>query len=76
MAKFSELKELNEDELENKLRASKRELLDLRMAAAAGKLDKPHRFQRVRKEVARILTFIKAGQAGNAGKTGKTEKAG
>ena len=55
---FLELKELSRDELMNRLRASKRELLDLRMAAAAGKLDKPHRFQIVRRQVARMMTLL------------------
>ena len=57
--KISELRELSSDELTQKLLGLKREWLDLRMAAAAGKLDKPHRIGQIRKDLARLHTLLK-----------------
>ncbi len=56
--KTAELRELNQDELLQKLQALKNELFDLRRERAAGKLTKPHRFQQARRDVARILTVL------------------
>jgi large subunit ribosomal protein L29 len=42
-----------------KLSALKKELLDLRVQASSGKLDKPHRVQIVRRDAARLLTLLK-----------------
>ncbi len=57
--KATELRELSPEELAQKLAGLKRELLDLRMSAAAGKLDKPHRMKVARRQVARITTLLK-----------------
>ena len=54
-----ELKELNAEDLEQKLHAMKLELFDLRMQRAEGKLTKPHRIKQVRRDVARVLTLLK-----------------
>ncbi|MBI3322968.1 MAG: 50S ribosomal protein L29 [Candidatus Omnitrophica bacterium] len=59
MTKIAELKELNEEDLRQKLAVFKRELFDLRMERAAGKLAKPHRMQLVRRDAARVLTLLK-----------------
>ena len=56
--KTAELKELNEDELVQKLNGFKKELLDLRMEKAGGKLSKPHRIRQARRDSARILTLL------------------
>ena len=56
--KISELKEMNEDELKQKLGTFKRELFDLRMERAAGKLAKPHRIQQLRRDSARVMTLL------------------
>ncbi|MBI3322353.1 MAG: 50S ribosomal protein L29 [Candidatus Omnitrophica bacterium] len=61
--KVSELKELNEDELRNKLAGFKKELFDLRMDRAAGKLAKPHRMQLLRRDSARALTLLRQKEA-------------
>ena len=55
--KASQLRNLSEDELDLKLASLKKELFDLRMQAAGGKLDKPHRLRLVRTDVARVLTL-------------------
>ena len=57
--KTTELRSLTTEELSGKLFASKRQLFDLRMNAAAGKLEKPHHLRLVRREVARLLTLLK-----------------
>lgn len=55
----SELRELSPDELKSKLSALKKELLDFRVAAASGKLDKPHRVKATRRDAARVSTLLK-----------------
>lgn len=57
--KASDVRSLGIDELNQKLSSLKRELLDLRMKAASGKLDKSHRVAELRHDVARILTLLK-----------------
>jgi len=58
MMKMTEIRELNAEELAQKLQSLRKELFDLRMEKAAGKLTKPHRFQQVRRDIARILTVL------------------
>ncbi len=58
MTKTPELRGLTPEELTQKVSTLKRELLDLRMQAAGGKLDKPHRIRQIRLEVARVLTLL------------------
>ena len=62
--KPNELRELNVDELQDKFAAGKKELFDLRMAAAAGKLEKTHRLLIVRRDVARLATLLKEHRKG------------
>ncbi len=57
--KISELRELTYEELSQKQSALKKELFDLRMQAAVGKLDKPHQLRLVRRDVARLSTLLK-----------------
>lgn len=57
--KISEMRELNAEELAQRLDGLKRELFDLRMDRAAGKLDKPHRLHQVRRDAARMVTILK-----------------
>lgn len=54
--KRSEIQELNSDELAQRMGGLRKELFDLRMARAAGKLEKPHHLKRVRREIARMET--------------------
>ena len=55
--KLSEVRELGAEELGQRIHALRRELFDLRMARAAGKLDKPHQLRRVRREIAQLVTL-------------------
>ena len=57
--KTSELRTFTSDELDQKMKGFKKELLDLRILASGGKLDKPHRVRIIRHDVARILTILK-----------------
>ena len=57
--KKEDLKELNPEDLAQKLHGLKLELFDLRMQRAEGKLVQPHRIKQVRRDVARVLTLLK-----------------
>ena len=60
MAKAAELRELSDDELENRLRESREELFNLRFQHVTGQLDNYARLGHVRKDIARILTVLRA----------------
>ena len=60
--KIAELQDLNSEELAQKLQGFKRELFDLGMQRAEGKLTQAHRMQRARRDVARVLTILKQKQ--------------
>lgn len=57
--KASELRNLNKDDLAQKLTALSEELLKLYYQKRIGGLDKPHVFRNVRKEIARVKTILK-----------------
>lgn len=57
--KKEDLKELNAEDLVQKLHTLKLELFDLRMQRAEGKLAQPHRIKQVRRDVARALTLLR-----------------
>ena len=52
----SELVELNDAELSNRLRQFKEELFNLRFQHAAGQLENTGRLRQVRHDIARIMT--------------------
>jgi large subunit ribosomal protein L29 len=56
--KVSELRDLETDELVNRLRASRRELYELRFKLAVGQLEDHQQVRKARKDIARILTLI------------------
>jgi large subunit ribosomal protein L29 len=55
--KSSELRELTDEELEEKLGESRQELFKIRFQAATGALDSSSRLRHARREIARILTI-------------------
>ena len=57
--KASELRELGDEELLNKLREAKEELFNLRFQAATGQLENHGRLKAVRKDIARIYTLMR-----------------
>jgi large subunit ribosomal protein L29 len=59
MTKASELRELNLDELDQRLAEAKQELFNLRFQVATGKQDNSSRLGHVRKEIARLATLLR-----------------
>jgi large subunit ribosomal protein L29 len=55
----SELRELNDNELANRLRANKEELFNLRFQNATGQLENTSRVGEVRKDIARCETLLR-----------------
>ena len=79
MSKAKELRELAQDELDQKLQERVKEAFDLRKVKATGKLDNPLQVRLVRREIARLRTLIKEKQnvketvhAGHGNTTRKT----
>lgn len=56
--KASEFRKMSKEDLNKKLIDTKKELFDLRMKQATGSLDKPHKIDELRKDVARIKTIL------------------
>ena len=59
MTKMKDLRELNLEELDQKLLESKHELFNLRFQMATGKQDNSARLGQVRKDIARIATLLR-----------------
>lgn len=57
--KVSEIRKLKDEEILEKVKESKKELLNLRIKNATGSLDKPHKLNEMKKDVARMLTILK-----------------
>ena len=57
--KINELRELSDEELNNKIAEYKEELFNLRMSQASGNLEKPSRIKELRKLVARMKTILR-----------------
>ena len=67
-----ELRELNNEELTDRLLKSKEELFNLRFQMATGQLEKNHALGRVRREIARIYTVLNERELGlSAGPAGE-----
>ena len=56
--KASEIRELNKDELEKKIKDLKQELFNLRFQHAINQLDNPMRLKSVKKDIARTMTIL------------------
>ena len=61
----TELRSKNAAELKAELKGLLREEFNLRMQKATGQLARPHQFQRIRRDIARIKTGLNE-KAGNA----------
>lgn len=59
-----ELDELNDIDLESKLREAKEELFNLRFQMATGQLDNNRRLRTVRSDIARIYTVMRERELG------------
>ena len=58
--KAKEIKELSIQELDTKLRQTRDELLHLRLRKETGQVDRPHLLKEMRRDVARLETFLHA----------------
>jgi len=54
--KARQLRELSDEELEVRIKDTRKELFNLRFQHATGQLDNPHRLVIARREIARLLT--------------------
>ncbi|WP_037912375.1 50S ribosomal protein L29 [Actinacidiphila yeochonensis] len=62
--KASDLRQLGDEELVDKLREAKEELFNLRFQAATGQLENNSRLKTVRKDIARIYTLMRERELG------------
>ena len=56
--KARQVRELSDEELEARIRDTRKELFNLRFQHATGQLDDPHKLSSTRREIARLLTMI------------------
>ena len=75
MATAHELDDLNNVDLEGKLREAKEELFNLRFQAATGQLESHGRLQAVKKDIARIYTVVRERELGIRTAPGAKENA-
>ena len=73
MANAHELDELNDVDLEAKLREAKEELFNLRFQAATGQLESNSRLRVVKKDIARIYTVVRERELGIRTAPGTTD---
>ena len=59
MINANELRNMTADEIRLKIEALKKELFNLRTEAKAGRIEKPHKINDIRKDVARCETVIR-----------------
>ncbi len=59
-----EIRELSKEEILEKIKAGKSELLNLRMQNARGSLEKPHKINALKKDIARMMTVLKEKEMG------------
>jgi len=59
MIKSNELRNLTVDEIKQKEEALKKELYTLRSDAQIGRIEKPHKFKAIKKDIARCETIIR-----------------
>jgi large subunit ribosomal protein L29 len=64
--KPGELRELTDEDLQDKLRESKEELFNLRFQMATGQLTNNRRLRTVRQEIARVYTVLRERELGLA----------
>jgi large subunit ribosomal protein L29 len=58
--KIDDVRRLTTDELTDELLSLKKEQFNLRFQAATGQMEKSHRVQEVRRDIARIKTVMRA----------------
>lgn len=68
--KASELKSKSASELMDELVSLRREQFNLRMQQATGQMTRPDQYRKVRKNIARVKTVLRAQEIGAARKQG------
>lgn len=63
--KAKEIRDLSENELQEKLKQLKAELFNLRFQNAINQLDNPMRISAVKKDIARVKTVIRQNELGS-----------
>jgi large subunit ribosomal protein L29 len=58
--KIEDVRRLTQDELSDQLLSLKKEQFNLRFQAATGQLEKTHRVEVVRRDIARVKTVLRA----------------
>jgi large subunit ribosomal protein L29 len=58
MASKKELKELSVQELEKQIRDAQDELVSLRLRKQTGQVERPHELKELRKQIARLKTYL------------------
>ena len=61
--KIEDVRQLSADQLSDQLLSLKKEQFNLRFQAATGQMEKSHRVQEVRRDIARIKTVLRAKSA-------------
>ncbi|MDQ6687347.1 MAG: 50S ribosomal protein L29 [Actinomycetota bacterium] len=75
MSTTQQLDDLNNVDLETKLREAKEELFNLRFQAATGQLESHGRLRSVKKDIARIYTVVRERELGIRSLPGTKENA-
>lgn len=57
--KAQEVRDMTKAEIENKLQDLKSNLFQIRTEDVTGRIDRPHRVRKLRKDIARCLTILK-----------------
>lgn len=65
--KARQVRELSDEELEARIRDTRKELFNLRFQHATGQLDNPHKLAIARREIARLLTVRTEREHANVG---------
>ena len=54
-----EIRKMTDEEIIEKIKEGKSELLNMRMQNARGALEKPHKMSMIKKDIARMMTILK-----------------
>ncbi|MDD5634601.1 MAG: 50S ribosomal protein L29 [Candidatus Omnitrophica bacterium] len=57
--KPQDIRNMTEAEIENKLNGLKEELFKIKAEVSTGRIERPHRFQLIKKDIARFYTILK-----------------
>ncbi len=67
--KTDEIRQLSVYDIHQKISALEKELYGIRYQSQTSRVEKPHRFTQIRREIARCKTVIREKESGDAGRT-------